>query len=320
MNRRLFYLLTLVSGALVLAALALWWPQAQAEAQCGSQASSCKNCHEVQGKKPVNNDGTSWHPSHAFGDFCANCHAGNVQATDATGAHTGMLAPLSDIKANCAACHPSDTEARAQKYAAILGVQIGGSDSNSSGGTTSGSDGTGTSSNSTPTTPATPTTLAPAPTAAAVASGEGVPGLVDYNRQYAETVQGRWPINWGNVILGLLIVLVAGGGGTYAYFNERKLRRLATGAASRPSGQPASSEGAAAGAPADLQAELAELQSQLEKLDPRSLRALKQILREPEMANGLLLTLARLDPRLIEEVRRLDRREVTLLVALAEEK
>ena len=106
MNRRLLYFLAIFTGALVLAAVALWWPQAPAEAQCGSQASSCKNCHEVQGQKPVNNDGSAWHQSHAFGDFCANCHAGNVQATDAAAAHTGMLAPLSDIKANCAACHP----------------------------------------------------------------------------------------------------------------------------------------------------------------------------------------------------------------------
>ena len=29
-----------------------------AQAQCGSQASSCKNCHEVQGQDPVNADGT----------------------------------------------------------------------------------------------------------------------------------------------------------------------------------------------------------------------------------------------------------------------
>ena len=317
MSRRLIYLTTLVAGALLLAAVALWWPQAQAEAQCGSQASSCKNCHEVQAQKPVNNDGTSWHQSHAFGDFCANCHAGNVQATDATLAHTGMVAPLSDIKANCAACHPSDTQARAVKYATLLGVEIGGSGTDAGGGTTGGADGTGAS--STPASPATPTTAAPAPTTVAASSAD-VPGLIDYNQQYAETVQGKWPINWGNIILGLLIVLVAGGGGTFAYFNERKLRHLGPAAASLPTGQPGASEPLTSGTPVDKQTELAELRVQLEKLDPRSLRALKQILRDPEMANGLLLTLARLDPHLIDEVRHLDRREMTLLVALAEEK
>ena len=95
------------------------------KAQCGSQASSCKNCHEVQAKDPVNNDGTSWHQSHAFGDFCYICHAGNNQATDKVAAHTGMVSPLADVKASCAQCHPNDLQARAQVYATKLGVQIG---------------------------------------------------------------------------------------------------------------------------------------------------------------------------------------------------
>ena len=68
-----------------------------ASAQCGSQASSCKNCHEVQGQDPVNSDGTGWHQSHSFGDFCYICHAGNQQATDKDAAHQGMEDPLSDI-------------------------------------------------------------------------------------------------------------------------------------------------------------------------------------------------------------------------------
>ena len=46
-------------------------------AQCGSQASSCKNCHEVKGENAVNAKG-DWHISHAFGDFlrvlpCGEC-------------------------------------------------------------------------------------------------------------------------------------------------------------------------------------------------------------------------------------------------------
>ncbi|MCB8981602.1 MAG: hypothetical protein H6657_29695, partial [Ardenticatenaceae bacterium] len=70
----------------VILMVGLMWPQT-ANAQCGSSASSCKNCHEVQAVDPVNNDGTSWHEAHAFGDFCEFCHAGNVQATDEAGAH-----------------------------------------------------------------------------------------------------------------------------------------------------------------------------------------------------------------------------------------
>src|SRR5512140_2831352 len=95
------------------------------QAQCGSQASSCKNCHEVQGQDPVNNDGTGWHQSHAFGDFCYLCHAGNNQAKDEATAHTGMVPPLSDVKAACQSCHPNDLMERAQVYATALGVKVG---------------------------------------------------------------------------------------------------------------------------------------------------------------------------------------------------
>ena len=71
---------------------------------------------------PVNNDGTGWHGSHAFGDFCYICHGGNNQATDETAAHAGMVAPMSDVQAACAQCHPNDLQARADVYAAKLGV------------------------------------------------------------------------------------------------------------------------------------------------------------------------------------------------------
>ena len=66
-------------GLAVIAVVA--WPR-PASAQCGSSASSCKNCHEVQGQDAVNADGTGWHQSHAFGDFCYICHAGNNQSMD----------------------------------------------------------------------------------------------------------------------------------------------------------------------------------------------------------------------------------------------
>ena len=62
-------------------------------AQCGSAASSCKNCHEVKGEDAVNAKG-DWHTQHAFGDFCEFCHAGNVQAADKTAAHQGLVANL----------------------------------------------------------------------------------------------------------------------------------------------------------------------------------------------------------------------------------
>ena len=96
-----------------------------AKAQCGSQASSCKNCHETQAQDPVNADGTTWHTQHAFGDFCYLCHAGNNQATDKTAAHTGMVDPMTDIAASCKSCHPADLNAKAQIYATTLGITLG---------------------------------------------------------------------------------------------------------------------------------------------------------------------------------------------------
>ena len=90
-------LLFISSGTVVLIAFGIFLATATpASAQCGSQASSCKNCHEVQGQDPVNSDGTEWHQSHAFGDFCYICHGGNQQATDKDAAHQGMEDPLSD--------------------------------------------------------------------------------------------------------------------------------------------------------------------------------------------------------------------------------
>jgi hypothetical protein len=298
MIRRLLYLLPLVAGAFVLAAVALSLNQTQAEAQCGSQASSCKNCHEVENQLAVNHDGTGWHESHAFGDFCANCHGGNVQSTDAAAAHTGLVAPLEDLQTNCAACHPSDTQARAQIYAAALGLTLG------TGDTTSGADATGAPDAPT----ATPPALAPTAIPVVVGTTGDVPNLIDYNQQYAETVQGRLSLNWGNVVLGLLILVTAGGGLTFAYFNERKLARLAVPRSATP-----------APAPVVAPSVAADLLPQLEQLDPRGLRALHHLLRDPERASALLLTLSRLDPQLVEQVRRLDHRELNLLVALAEE-
>src|SRR5512140_3746255 len=133
MKRKPLYLLLASTGATLVAVCAIALAvTGTAEAQCGSQASSCKNCHEVQAQDPVNADGTGWHQSHAFGDFCYICHGGNNQATDETAAHQGMVAPLSDVQAACAQCHPNDLQARADVYAKILGVQVG-----SGGGTNS---------------------------------------------------------------------------------------------------------------------------------------------------------------------------------------
>ena len=112
-------------GAVLLAGSLVLLSTQRAAAQCGSQASSCKNCHETQGQDSVNSDGTAWHTQHAQIDACVSCHAGNPQSTDKTQAHTGMVAWYSDIKAGCASCHPNDYQQLAQEYATTLGVTIG---------------------------------------------------------------------------------------------------------------------------------------------------------------------------------------------------
>ena len=220
MDTRKFYLY-LPMSILIMLGITLLWPTAPAEAQCGSQASSCKNCHEVQGEDPVNNDGTDWHESHAFGDFCEFCHAGNVQATDADGAHTGMVPPLSDVEAGCASCHPDDLMEVSEVYAVALGVTIGeGGDTPADGGAATDSnaatdDGSATESETATTSSSSTTSMS--------ASNEMVvndPNTVDYVERYDELVLGITPKNWGNIALVGLIAVTIVAGGVFIIKNE----------------------------------------------------------------------------------------------------
>lgn len=299
--RRLSFLILIAGTALVGTAVWLWTAQ-EAIAQCGSQASSCKNCHEVQAQKPVNADGTGWHQGHAFGDFCANCHAGNVQATDKVAAHTGMVAPLSDVQANCAGCHPSDVTDRAKKYAGVLGVTIGtgGGNAPTNGG------GSAPTPNPAPTQP-----VASASTSIVVSQ----PGVIDYAQRYDQTVNGTTAINWGNVIVGVLIVVVAVGGGSYVYWNERRLRGKQEGGRKKEEG--ATVAGAARIVLDDYPPEVLALLPELVHLNPMGLHALKRLLQKPEEASELLHALSRLDPELVRRIRALDRDARTMLLAMA---
>ena len=119
------FVLLFSRSALLFAAVLLLLLQMGVEAQCGTQASSCKSCHEVQAELPVNADGTGWHESHAFGDFCYICHAGNQQATELEAAHQGLVDPLSDLDASCKMCHAADLTERAQVYATTLNIELG---------------------------------------------------------------------------------------------------------------------------------------------------------------------------------------------------
>jgi hypothetical protein len=110
-------------------------------------------------------------------------------------------------------CHAADLDARAQVYATTLGVTLGGS-----GG------------EATPV-PAAETPAAavqqPASPPAAPASAEinyDDPNLVDYAARYNQIALGQKPINWGNVILVVMIVLLAVGGSLFVIYNEKLVK------------------------------------------------------------------------------------------------
>ncbi len=223
----------LSSFGLVLIAIAgVFWmiPSQPAAAQCGSQASSCKSCHEVQAELPVNGDGTGWHESHAFGDFCYICHAGNQQATDKDAAHTGMVDPLSDLNASCQMCHADDLDARAQVYADELGIDLAslsaGSGPAAPAADTSGGETTGDEPADSAVPSAEQSAVVQQITANIPANNQidlDDPNVVDYVARYDEIVLGRHPTNWGNVVLAGLIGLMLVGGGGFVVYNEMHL-------------------------------------------------------------------------------------------------
>jgi hypothetical protein len=291
------YLIPIFLGAILIAGLFLLLPAKEASAQCGSQASSCKDCHETQGKDPVNSDGTAWHSQHAQIDACVSCHAGNPQSTDKDQSHTGMVAWESDVKAGCAMCHPDDYITLAQEYATTLGVTLG------EGGTAP---------------PAGMTPVASTTTTEETAPPEGEivinqPGTVDYVQQYDETVLGETTINWGNVILMVLILGILLGGGLFVYWNERRrkgLKGFYTSKAVQPvEGVVPVVEG--------YTTDVTELLPLIAKLNPVGLHALKRLLANPDQANEMLHSLSHLDPELVRRIQSLDKDTRALLMALA---
>jgi hypothetical protein len=261
---RRYFLPLSILGFMLLIASGIWLTTAQpASAQCGSAASSCKNCHEVQGKMPVNNDGTAWHQSHAFGDFCYICHGGNSQATDETAAHTGMIPPLSDVKAACQQCHANDLMDRAQVYATALGVTVG--DGSSPQATSAPAQ-----SNPTAATPAAP---AVANTAMTTELDVNDPDLVDYVQNYDEAVLHKTPTNWGNVILLVMIGIIGVGGGSFVIVNEKWVR-LSFGDTKKAEGE--------------YPGEVVDMLPAITRLKPRTRNSLKKILDKPEKTDKVL--------------------------------
>jgi hypothetical protein len=102
-------------------------------AQCASNASSCVNCHEAQGLRPVLQSAQPWHADHAFGDLCSGCHAGDPLAPTKLAAHVGVRQPFADLASACAPCHPNDAIARGDRYLALLRKPIAASPARGAG-------------------------------------------------------------------------------------------------------------------------------------------------------------------------------------------
>jgi len=138
--------------------------------------------------------------------------------------------------------------------------------------------------------------------------------IIDYSQQYNQNVLGQRSINWGNVIVGILIVVVAVGGGAFVYWNERRLRGLPLGKAPVTTGQTVALK---APLVEGYSPEVTVLLPLLAQLNPVGLHSLKRLLANPDEANELLHGLSRLDPELIERFRSLDRDSRAVLLALA---
>ncbi len=282
MSFRKLLVFMFASGGVLLAVTAgisLWLLTPQpVDAQCGSQASSCKNCHEVQAQFSVNSDDTGWHESHAFGDFCYVCHAGNQQATEMDAAHEGLVPPMSDVEASCQQCHSNDLNDRAQVYATILGVSLvgGGTGASALADAPDDSAEEPVESEIEAIVPDTLTVLVPAEAPATACEtcvttlAVDDPNTVDYVQRYNEIVLGQQPVNWGNIILGGLIGLVAVGGGGFVIIHEMQMS-----AATRPD------EGA-------YSPEVLALLPELAALKPQTRQALRKILANPRRADKVL--------------------------------
>ena len=238
------------------------------EAQCGSQESSCKNCHEGQAQDSVNSDGTGWHESHAFGDFCYLCHAGNQQATEQELAHTGMVPPLSDVEASCKLCHSDDLTERAQVYATVLEIDL------TSGG--------GSSDQAAPPSVSDSDDVVDEPVADVQAScttpvnnqlSVDDPNIVDYAQRYDEIVLGKHPTNWGNIILISLIGLLVVGGGGFIIVKELRI--------STSLGETKKAEG-------EYPVDVIDMLPVLTDLKPQTRKSLRKILTNPQKTEKIL--------------------------------
>ncbi len=299
-KRHIGFLLLL---AVLLAGIAVLTWTRPASAQCGSSASSCKTCHEVQKQDSVNAKG-EWHTGHAFGDFCEFCHAGNVKAKDKAAAHTGMIAPLGDVKGSCQSCHPNDYMDRANKYAAVLGKPIGS---------------TGMPSAAAP-------IAAPDVTTSTTSCGPVAPmggQTIDLNQVYAGTASAP-PANLGNLILIGMIAAIALVLFGLVFYYEHPIQRgvaafrqlLAAPALA------ATPEGVVMGLaqpPVVDRPELNALLPLLSSSDPATLRALSELLSDRANSPKILKALSHVNLNVLGELGESDQKVLAALLTLAKE-
>lgn len=278
-----------------------------AQAQCGASLSSCKTCHEVKREKPVATRG-EWHQHHAFGDFCEFCHGGNTAAKDKNAAHEGINPiPIKDAGNTCSACHPDDYAERAQKYAAILKIDLG----------DIGAD------NDTPTESTEPAVETTEP-GAATPTGETISiptggEVVDFNSLLAE--EKHAPRAYGNLIM---VVLIIGLFGVflllYWSFNKERLTQKFKEIAGQPS--PEEEKQRAKTTEECLKAleshpELKELTSRLMEMDHSTITSLMKITEQNEAGEQLLRAVSRVDLNLVSQLKALKSIELDAVLALA---
>ncbi len=278
----------LLLGALGLTAAVTWYGlSTRVEAACGASVSSCRSCHETQGKHPVSKNG-AWHTDHASFDFCEFCHGGVTKETTAEKAHQGMRKPLEDAQKSCATCHANDLAARVAKY----GGTAPAAGSAGSGSTPAGGDQGGANP------PPPPAAPAPAP-----AQPAGNQDVLDFNRRLPGEPE---PPNRGNQVLwGLNVLAAAGLAGTYWMLEKR------------PKAGRGPAHGSTADAPvASLPADYASLITALAQCDASTLEALEQVLHQ-DGGPAMIRRLARLDLGLVGRLQTMSQEELLLVLSLA---
>lgn len=293
-KKHIGFLLLLAVTVAVIGFIAMPRP---ADAQCGSSASSCKDCHEVKKTAPVNTKG-AWHTQHAFGDFCAFCHSGNTKSKDQTAAHTGMLGPLDDVKGACQSCHPNDYMDRAKKYADTLGKPIGSGGTSASPASASGTTTTASAGNCGPAAPAGSLTI-------------------DLNKVYAGIDQKGPNVLGNGILIGLIVVVALVLAGLMFYYEKPLPRGIA--AFRQLLATPVLAPESANGAPVAQRPELGTLLPLLSSIDASTLRALQTLLADQENGPRILKALSHLDLSALAELGEGDQKALASLLTLAKE-